>query len=75
MTAIYGLLAEFDDPEEIADKVALMLNDPALSAACGEEARDCIIGRWDLKQALDRHLDLIHSALSRRPSVTIARKR
>lgn len=71
---VHGLLAEFDDPQEIADKVALMLNDEALRLACGEKARECIISRWDLEQSLERHLDIVHSALNRRPSVTIARK-
>lgn len=71
---VHGLLAEFDDPQEIASKVQLMLNDEALRLFCGSNARDCIVSRWDLKHALTGHLALVHSAMSHRPSLTITRK-
>jgi glycosyltransferase involved in cell wall biosynthesis len=71
---VHGLLAEFDDPEEFAAKVRILLGDHALRPHCGGNARNCIVNRWDLKQALKRHLDLVNSAPSQGPSVTVVRK-
>lgn len=66
-----GLLADFNDPHEIASRVSMMLDNEQLRANCGASARKRVIESWDLRAALAAHLELVQSALNSRPSVSI----
>lgn len=71
---VHGLLAEFDDVDEIAAKVQTLLDDADLRASCGRNARDVILERWRLDDAIKAHVDLVEHALDNRPSISVARR-
>ncbi len=55
-----GLLVDFFSPEEIADSVDAVLDDPDRMSTLRKAARQTIIDRYDLKRVcLPRHIALI----------------
>ena len=71
---VEGLLAEFDDPSDIAQKVTTMLKDDELGVRCGVRARERVVSEWEVKHALETHLELARSQMTSRPSVSLEKK-
>lgn len=70
----HGLLAEFDNAEAIAARVRQMLDDEDLRASCGRNARQVILERWKLDDAIRTHVELLEQALDERPGISIVRR-
>ncbi|AFY66490.1 glycosyltransferase [Geitlerinema sp. PCC 7407] len=58
-----GLLADFFQPEQIADRVEAALDHPDRMATLRQRARETILERYDLSRLLPQHLAWIQSAL------------
>jgi glycosyltransferase involved in cell wall biosynthesis len=71
----HGLLAAFNDPAEIAATITRLLDDDHLRSELGHNARRRVVQEWDLTHALATHLELIRSAIDRRPSFSIEKHR
>ena len=60
---VQGLLADFRSPHHIARRAEELLEDRALAARLGKEARAVILDRYELKHCLQRQEDLIYSLM------------
>lgn len=56
-----GLLAAFHDPASIAERVAILLDDRALAARLGAQARASVVATYALADLLPRHIALIET--------------
>lgn len=57
---VNGLLADFFSPEDVAEKINQLLDDPTHNHAMRTAARQMVVDRFDLKKLLPLHLDLVH---------------
>ena len=58
-----GLLANFRAPEHIASRVIEALDNQALRKRLGDAARQTIKERYDLKDCLRDHINMIYGAM------------
>lgn len=54
-----GLLVDFFAPQKLADRIDEVFNHPTRFAELRHNARQTILERYDLKQLLPQHLQLI----------------
>lgn len=59
-----GLLASFFDTEELADRIAEMLNAGPRADAMRAKARETIRQRWSAELAIDRHMAIVERLLA-----------
>ena len=64
----HGLLVPPGRPEQLAEAILRILEEPSAAEAMGRAARDRAIARFSLDQMVDRHLDLFCELLSSRSS-------
>lgn len=64
LDGVNGLLADFFSPQKLAEKIVETLSDPSLRNALSHRARETIMDRYDLRQMLPRHLNLIQQMMS-----------
>jgi glycosyltransferase involved in cell wall biosynthesis len=57
---VNGLLADFHSPEDVADKVSQLLNDPTRNAAMRAAARATVVDRFALEKLLPLHVRLVY---------------
>lgn len=60
-----GLLADFFAPEAIAARVVEVLTDPSAHVPLSHAARDTVVGGYDLRKCLTRHIRLIRDMAGR----------
>ncbi len=58
-----GLLANFRSPEHIAGRVVEALDDPEMRKRLGKAARATVKARYDLKDCLKDHINMIYGAM------------
>ena len=63
---ITGLLADPFSPEDVAEKVLRVLNDPALSNELVRNARNAVKSRYSLKRCIDDTLAFYEACISDR---------
>lgn len=59
MHGVNGLLADFHSPEDVAQKIAQLLDAKDRNAALREAARNTVVERFDLKKLLPLHMQLV----------------
>lgn len=62
-----GLLADFFDPKAIAREISSALSSPERMAPLRKKARQTIIDRWSVDEAIERHMDMIAELTGRQP--------
>lgn len=60
---VNGLLADFFNPRELADRIEAALVDPGLRRGLSLRARETVLDRYDLRQQLPRQLELIQQTI------------
>ncbi|HWR39332.1 MAG TPA: glycosyltransferase [Patescibacteria group bacterium] len=63
---VNGMLTDFFSPEQLADTVAGMLEDPGATAAMRRRARETILTSYDLQRILPRQVDWLRRAAGHR---------
>jgi glycosyltransferase involved in cell wall biosynthesis len=64
-----GLLADFFNPEDFAEKAVKVLEDPGAFRSLGRAAEEMIVGQYSLEAVLPRMLKMYEDAMAKRPRV------
>ena len=70
-----GLLADFFDPDQLADKAVQVLSDPAAHRPLGRAAEDMIESRYSLEAVFPEMLKMYQSAIDRRSTMPRATRK
>ncbi len=71
---VNGLLADFFSPEEVAKKIAQLLDDPKRNATLRAKARETVLERFDLMKLLPLQMQLVREVADGQIPPPVAKK-